>query len=69
MRTFRHFKGTIYKMVCTAQHSETNEKLVIYQNDSGDIFARPYDMFFETIERDGKLIKRFTEIQTKDDSK
>lgn len=69
MRTFKHFKGAIYKMICTAQHSETNETLVIYQNETGTIFARPYEMFFETIERDGKVIKRFTEIETKDDSK
>lgn len=69
MRTFKHFKGTIYTMLCTAQHSETNEKLVIYRNEAGEIFARPYEMFFETIERDGRLIKRFSEIETKDDSK
>ncbi|HDR4517383.1 TPA: DUF1653 domain-containing protein [Bacillus cereus] len=67
MRKFQHFKGAIYELICIAQHSETSEKLVIYQNKAGEIYARPYDMFFEEVERDGVLVKRFTEIVEKVD--
>lgn len=49
-------------MISVAEHTETGEKLVIYQNDNEETFARPYDMFFGEVEVDGVKIKRFTEI-------
>ena len=30
-RVYRHFKGDLYLVVDFAQHSETDEKLVIYR--------------------------------------
>lgn len=30
-RSFRHYKGTIYTVVCVATHTETLEGLVIYK--------------------------------------
>ncbi len=62
MRKFQHYKGGIYEFICTAIHSETEEKLVIYRDQKGNVFARPYSMFFETIEVNGKKIPRFTEL-------
>lgn len=37
----------IYRVLCVAQHTETNEQLVIYNSceDPSKIFARPYGMF------------------------
>jgi len=43
--THRHYKGGLYRVLHTALHSETEEKLVIYQSADGRIWARPYDMF------------------------
>lgn len=59
---FKHFKGGIYELICYAIHSETDEKLVIYKNEHGQIFARSHDMFFEIIEYEGKKVPRFEEI-------
>lgn len=63
MTVFRHFKGELYTLVCYATHSETDEKLVIYKNNKGENFARPYNMFFEQVEHQGKTIPRFEEVK------
>ncbi len=60
---YRHFKGNIYEVIGIATHSETLENLVIYRNEKGDIWARPIDMWNETVERDGKTFKRFSFIE------
>lgn len=61
---YRHFKGNIYKLLHIAKHSETLEDIVVYQAMYGErgIWVRPKSMFDEVIERDGRLIRRFTEI-------
>lgn len=64
-RYFRHFKGNYYKILHIAYHSETSEPMVVYQALYGEckIWVRPKKMFFEEIEREGKLIKRFEEVE------
>ena len=39
--------------------------MVVYQPDYGErgIWVRPLSMFDETIERDGKTLKRFTFVE------
>lgn len=61
---YRHFKGEEYEVIGFAKHSETEEQLVIYRNlhDVTQLWARPYTMFAETVEVDGKTIRRFTPI-------
>lgn len=66
---FRHFKGKEYEVIGVARHSETLEELVVYRAlyDSEEfgknaLWVRPIDMFTETIEKDGKKIKRFEYI-------
>ena len=60
-REFRHFKGNRYRLEGFAKDSETMEELVVYRALYGDggLWVRPAEMFFETIERDGKRMKRF----------
>jgi cyclomaltodextrinase / maltogenic alpha-amylase / neopullulanase len=58
---YRHFKGDECEVIGTAKHSETLEELVVY-NHLGNLWARPKEMFLETIERDGKTLKRFEHI-------
>ena len=40
------------------------EKMVVYQAlyGEGEMWVRPYEMFFGTVERDGKVMQRFTKI-------
>ena len=60
-REFRHFKGGHYRLEGFAKDSETLEEMVVYRAlyGEGGLWVRPAKMFFETIERDGKKMKRF----------
>ena len=59
--TYQHFKGNFYEVLHVAKHSETEEFMVVYhpKNQPEDIWIRPLIMFDETIERQGKRVKRF----------
>lgn len=63
IRYFQHFKGGKYRYIRTAFNSETQERMVIYQALYGEqaYWVRPEKMFFENIERNGRVIARFTE--------
>lgn len=63
--TYRHFKGNLYEVVGFAKSSETCEDMVIYKALYGEeeTWVRPASMWDETIERDGQVFKRFTNIR------
>lgn len=56
---YRHFKGSLYQVIALAKHSETLEELVIYSDKAGRTWARPKDMFFETVDINGRQTPRF----------
>lgn len=62
-KKYKHFKGKEYLVLSLANHSETLEKMVVYQALYGDfgIWVRPLDMFLEKVEVNGNLVNRFTE--------
>ena len=58
---YRHFKGNYYRVLSIARNSETTEPMVVYQAlyGNGGIWVRPADMWNETLEREGRAVRRF----------
>lgn len=64
---YQHYKGQLYQVFHVATHSETEEKLVVYQCLYGDysMWVRPLTMFTETVEvESGNQMPRFKFIQS-----
>jgi hypothetical protein len=62
---YKHLKGNIYKLIGIAKDSETLENMVVYKAMYGDhqMWVRPEKKFFGKVERDGKIMRRFEEIE------
>lgn len=65
---YKHYKNNKYKVVCEATHSETEEKMVVYQCLYGefDMWVRPKLMFTERVEVNGKQVPRFAFVADED---
>jgi hypothetical protein len=63
---YQHYKGNFYQVIGLCRHSETEEKLVVYQALYGDygLWVRPLNLFLETVEINGQVLPRFKFIKT-----
>jgi hypothetical protein len=61
---YRHYKGNLYEVIGVARHSETLEPVIVYRPlyGVGDLWVRPYAMFFEDVEVDGRSQPRFSRL-------
>ena len=58
-RTYKHFKGNLYKVIGFAKHSETLEDMIIYESlRNNTMWVRPKYMWNEVVDDKGTL--RFT---------
>ncbi len=48
---YKHFKGKIVEIVCIAKDSETLDDIVVYKEEDGTIWVRPYKMFTSLVDK------------------
>lgn len=71
---YQHYKGEQYEVIGLAHHTETKSPMVLYKalyeipeltKKYGNtvVFARPYEMFIETVIIKNKEIPRFKYIE------
>ena len=58
---YKHYKGNEYRVLAVATHSETLEKMVVYQALYGEygIWVRPISMWNEIVDVNGVATPRF----------
>lgn len=51
---YRHFKGNYYQILTVAEHSESGERMVVYQQlySPFKTFVRPLDMFMSPVDKE-----------------
>ncbi|MGW0909468.1 DUF1653 domain-containing protein [Streptomyces sp. NPDC002853] len=67
---YRHYKGNYYRVLHVAQHSETDERLVVYRDlneERGNVWVRPLAMFQETMVVGSGRTPRFSLIKEEGD--
>lgn len=59
---YKHYKGQYYEVIDIVQHSEDESFLVLYRPlyGEGKLWVRPYEMFVETVIKNGKEHERFS---------
>ena len=61
-KTYRHYKGNMYKIIAMAKHSETLEDMIVYSSVvDNKTWVRPYSMWNETVDDKGTI--RFSIVE------
>jgi hypothetical protein len=65
---YRHYRGGLYQLLGIALHTETLERVAVYQcirsaekkdEDIGKMYVRPLQMFLDTTSHQGETVRRF----------
>jgi len=57
---WKHYKGGVYEVITLANHTETQETLVIYKSLSfGGVYARPLSMWHDDIQSTSGIQSHF----------
>jgi len=67
---YRHYKGNLYKVLAIGHHSETEEKMVVYEGQynskefgNNPIWIRPFKIFVDrVVNADNEIVRRFTAV-------
>lgn len=66
---YQHYKGDLYRVIGCVIHTETSERMVLYEamsqsarNPDDLAFVRPLEMFQEKVEIDGTTVPRFKPV-------
>jgi hypothetical protein len=62
---YQHYKGDRYEVIGSGLDTETLEPVVIYKplyDTPVPFWVRPYRIFTETVDVDGKTVERFKKI-------
>ncbi len=61
---YRHYKGTLYRVIAIARHTETGQALAVYHGLDKEhrAWVMPLNMFQSRIVINGKTMNRFSMI-------
>lgn len=65
---YKHYKGSVYRVIGIAAHTENPQRLVIYHkaNETNNkiLWARPEGMFLDDVLVNGALVPRFKKLES-----
>ncbi len=60
---YKHFKGGLYTVIAVGKDSENLSDVVVYKSKKDDgVWVRSYEMFFQDVTVEGKVIPRFQKM-------